>query len=42
MGLFGTAHGWDGKKAPSLKSITHPTLMKLGIYALPKEDPRNI
>ena len=23
MGLFGAAHGWDPKKAPSLKSVTH-------------------
>ena len=32
MGYFGVAHGWGGdrvKKAPSLKSITHPAVMKL-------------
>ena len=34
MGFFGTAHGWEGgrgqKGPPSLKSVTHPTIIKLG------------
>ena len=33
MGLFGAAHGWGGpgaKRPPSLKSVTYPTMMKLG------------
>ena len=32
MGLFGAAHGWgEGAKRPSLKSVAHPKVMKLGI-----------
>ena len=35
MGLLGVAHGWEGsggqKVPPSLKSVTHPGLMRLGI-----------
>ena len=42
MGFFGAAHGWGEKGPPSLKSVTHPTMMKLGSYTLPKEDPKNI
>ena len=31
MGIFGAAHGWGGaKRPPSLKSVTHPAMMKLG------------
>ena len=31
MGFFGTAHGWEGPKRPSLPKICHtyPTMMKL-------------
>ena len=35
MGLFGAAHEWGAKKAPSLKSVIHPTLCS---YTLPSED----
>ena len=47
MGIFGAAHGWGGggggKKVPLPKIChTYPTLMKLGSYTLPKEDPKNI
>ena len=47
MGIFGAAHRWrggrGGKKAPLPKiSHTYPTMMKLGSYSLPKEDPKNI
>ena len=47
MGFFGAAHGWmgggGGKKAP-LPKIYHSytTMMKLGSYALPKEDPKKL
>ena len=42
-GFFGAAYGRGGtKRPPSLKSVTHPTMMKLGSYILPKEDPKNI
>ena len=39
MCLFGAFHlrGW--KKAPFLKSVTHPGMMNLCSYTLPKEDP---
>ena len=33
MDLFGAFHGWGGgggEKAPSLKSVKHPTMIKLG------------
>ena len=44
MGLFEAAHEWEGgesgKKAPSLKFVTH-TLQRHS-YTLPKEVPRNI
>ena len=31
MDLLGAFHGWGwGKKAPSLKSVKHPTMIKLG------------
>ena len=30
------------KKNPSLKFLTYPTIMTLGSYILPKEDPKNI
>ena len=47
MGFFGAAHRWlwvigggGGKKAPLPKIChTYPTMMKLGSYALPQEDP---
>ena len=41
MGIFGATHGWEGagKKAPY---HTYPTMMKLGSYTLPQEDPENI
>ena len=34
--------GAGGKKAPSLKFVTYPAIMKLGSYTLPREDPKNI
>ena len=47
MGFFGAAHGWGvgggSKKAPFPKIWhTYPTMIKLGSYSLPKEDPKNI
>ena len=52
MGIFGTAHGWGGgggrggwtKRPPPLPKVCHtyPTIMKLGSYTSPKEDPKNI
>ena len=48
IGLFGAPHKWGGgggggKKLPLPKiSYTHPTMMKLGSYTLPKKDPKNI
>ena len=44
MGIFGAAHGWWGDKKAPLPKICHtyPTMMKLGSYTLPKEDPKNI
>ena len=46
MGIFGAAYGWGagGAKSHPLPKIfhTHPTMMKLGSYTLPKEDPKNI
>ena len=42
MGLFGAAHRWGGKDPLPKFCLTHPTLMKLGTYTLPKEDPKNI
>ena len=47
MGFFGAAHGWGeqgGQKGPPLHKVchTHPTLMKLGSYTLPREEPKNI
>ena len=45
MGIFGAAYGWGGQKGtPPLTKICHtyPTMMKLGSYSLPKEDPKNI
>ena len=45
-GFFGAAHKWRGAKRPPspLPKICHsyPTMMKLGSYTLPKEDPENI
>ena len=37
-----TDGGWEGLKRPSLTKICHtyPTMMKLGNYTLPKEDPK--
>ena len=41
MGFFGAAHGWGGgaaKRAPSLKSVTLPAVMKLGtVIPYPKK-----
>ena len=40
MGFFGPAHGWGGgqKGLPSLKSVTHPTMMKLDtVITYPKK-----
>ena len=45
MGIFGAAHGWWGQKAPPppLKSVTHPTMMKLGtVIAYLKKNKKNI
>ena len=44
MGFFGAAHGCRGSFLPPLPKIRHtyPTIMKLGSYALPKEDPKNV
>ena len=44
MGFFGAAHGWEGgNKAPLPKICdTCPTMIKLGSYNLPKEDPKTI
>ena len=44
MGLFWAAHGcMKAKKVPLPKIFhTYPTMMKLGSYTLPKEDPKNI
>ena len=42
MGFFEAAHGWEGeaKRPPSLNSVIHPTMIKLGSYSLAKEDPK--
>ena len=42
MGFFEAAHGWGrggvAKSPPSLKSATHPTMMKLGtVIPYPKK-----
>ena len=42
IGFFRAAHGWGGggrtKRPPSLKSATHPTMMKLGtVIPCPKK-----
>ena len=47
MGIFGGAHGWregGGAKRLPLPDVwhTYPTMMELGSYTLPKEDPKNI
>ena len=43
MWVFRAAHrGVGAKMSPALKSVTCPTMMKLGSYTLPKEDPKNI
>ena len=43
VGYFDAGHGWRGKKVPSLKICqTYSTMMKLGSYTLPKEDPKNM
>ena len=47
MCFFGAAHGWEGEGGgapPPLPNICHtyPTMMKLGSYTLPKDDPKNI
>ena len=47
MGLCKGAHGWGGAtKSPpphlSKKCNIYPTMMKLGSYTLPKEDPKYI
>ena len=44
MGIVGAAHGWQrwgGGWQPKI-CLTYPTMMKLGSYTLPKEDPKNI
>ena len=48
MGIFGGVHGWGWggerqKSHPPLPKMCHTYLamMKLGSYALPKEDPKN-
>ena len=38
MGFFGAAHGWWGEHF----CYTYATMIKLGSYTLPKEDPKNI
>ena len=42
MGLFGAAHGWGRSKKAPLPKISHTlsTMMKLGSYTLPKENPK--
>ena len=38
MDLFGAALGWGGegvKSPPSLKSVAHPAMMKLGTLIIP-------
>ena len=44
MGLFVASHGLGGVKMLPLPTICHvyPTMMKLGSYTLPKEDPKYI
>ena len=45
MDIFGIASRWGkgGKKAPLPKIChTHLTMIQLGSYTLPKEDPKNI
>ena len=49
MGNFGLltdarVGGWGGGQKGPLPKICHtyPTMMKLGSYTLPKEDPKNI
>ena len=43
MGFLGAAHEWGAKSPPPSKIChTYPTMMKLGSYTLPKEDPKNI
>ena len=51
IGLFGGSSrmgegggGWGGGKKSPLPKIfyTHPTMMKLGSYTLPKKDPKYI
>ena len=42
-GHFWATHRWGAKRPPLLKIChTYPTMMKLGSYTLPKEDPKNI
>ena len=43
MSFFGTAHGWGGgrKGPPSLKPVTHPTMMKLDtVIPYPKKSKK--
>ena len=44
LNIFGTAHGLGEDKNAPLPKICHAylTVIKLGSYALPKEDPRHI
>ena len=43
MSLFGVAHGWEGQKDPPfLKSVTHPTMMKLIVIFYLEKDPKII
>ena len=40
-GTFRGCSGMGGiQKGPALKSVTHPTMMKLDSYSLAKEDPK--
>ena len=42
MGFFGAAHEWKGMDGTKAKYHTYTTIMKLGSYTLPKEDPKKI
>ena len=42
MDILGAAHGWGTKGLGGGRVPTYPTIMKLGSYTLPKEDPKSI
>ena len=48
MGIFGAGHGWGGGRGGGAKyplpkiRQTYPTMITLGSYTLPKEDPKNL